>query len=83
MWTGYMVVKRMVQCITQLCRVLVDVNTQVSIFYSSTHFWDIPFSAKVSSIAISLYRLCSLKDECGQNVEIIKAVGIQYISSTV
>jgi len=35
MWTGYVDVKGMVQCITQLCHVLVDVNTQSSIFYSS------------------------------------------------
>ena len=48
-----------------------------------TQFWDILFSAKVSSNAISLYRLFSLKDECDLNVEIIKAAGIQYINSTV
>jgi len=80
MWTGYVDVKGMVQCITQLCYVLVDVNTQVSIFYSSTQFWDILFNAKVGSIVISSSKLFSLKDECGQNVEIIKAAGIQYIN---
>jgi hypothetical protein len=50
--------------------------------YSSTQFWDIVFSSKVSSTVISVL-LFSLREECGKNDEIIKAAGEKYKQHTV